>query len=383
MRDGRYWLATSGGLVLFNPQGVARRWTARETEAEARDERAMFRVFRAADQTPGRWNLAVGQLTEDANGNLWCIAGSGVYVLDRGAQTLRRISDEPWGGQTEYWAIAADDSGAIWVAVAGAIYRLLPDGRAQKIIEGFGFVSLYKDRHGDMWAGGARGLLQFTCAGLALPRLLHDYTQRDGLMSRYWHYGIIETADGKMWVGSVNGLSEAVGRNADGTVRFRTISNLVVNSLGEDGGGNVWVGTESSGNLSGIEIGGNTRASLVRTQVERNKGNGVYVFNNAKVSAREVVAARNKTAGFRAEGSGAELNLVHCVSTANDTGALPAGSAPSTRIRLTSTAVTNNTTAGLRSTDLTGVTKFSSQNTNLIEGNGTNIVAAVEFLTWK
>ncbi len=253
-RDGQYWLATGGGLVRFNPQGVSRRWTGKETEAAAKDQSLMFRVFPPEDQEPGKWNLVIKQLAEDSAGKVWCAAVGGLYTLDRtgGDETLRRVARGPWrDGQHEFWAIAADNSGAMWVAVMSGIYRLLPDGNVQTVITGLGFVSLYKDSRGSIWAGrggfGQAGLHQFTCSGLEPPRLLRIYDEKDGLVSRFWHYGILETSDGKIWVGSVSGVSASTERSADGTVKFRTISNLVVSSLGEDSGGNVWIGTESSG----------------------------------------------------------------------------------------------------------------------------------------
>lgn len=136
-------------------------------------------------------------------------------------------------------------------------------------------------------------------------------------------------------------------------------------------------------NATGLEVGGNARATLLGSRVERSKGNGVRVFNGAKVTARETTAARNKAAGFRAEGNNAELTLVACVSTHNETGVLLAGSSGSTKVRLTGTAVTHNTLFGLRTTEQNGTTKFSSQATNLIEGNGTNVSAPVEMIMWK
>jgi hypothetical protein len=136
-------------------------------------------------------------------------------------------------------------------------------------------------------------------------------------------------------------------------------------------------------NVTGVEVAGSARATLLRSQIERSKANGVRVANGAKATARETSAARNKLAGFHVEGSAAELTLVSSVSTHNETGVLLAGNFTSTKVRLTGTAVTNNTLFGLRTTEQNGTVKFSSQATNIIAGNGTNVAAPVEMVMWK
>jgi two-component sensor histidine kinase len=50
--DGRYWVATGDGLVLFNPQGLARRWRGFENNSTTADESLMFRVFRPTKFNP-------------------------------------------------------------------------------------------------------------------------------------------------------------------------------------------------------------------------------------------------------------------------------------------------------------------------------------------
>lgn len=251
-RDGRYWVATSSGLVIFNPHGVSRAWTGNETADEANEKSRMFRVVRAEDQAPGKWNFSVSRLAEDHAGNIWCTTGRGLYVLNRntGDWTLRRVSKAPWADQKhEFWAIVADNIGAIWVGVNG-IHRILPDGNVQTVAFDKGAVSLQKDKRGDIWAGSGGvkpgGLYHFTVNGWELPKLARTYDEKDGLLP-HLHNGVVETSDGKIWVGSINGLSESTQRLGDGPLRFRKVINLVVQALAEDVGGNLWIGTESSG----------------------------------------------------------------------------------------------------------------------------------------
>jgi signal transduction histidine kinase len=253
-RDGQYWLATGSGLVLFNPQGVKRRWTGKETEEEARDKSLMFRVFRAENVPAGKWALYINKILEDRKGNIWCAALNGLYKFEPNdrAQLLRRINRQPWQDkQAEFGGLLEDKSGAIWIAGFNALYRILPDGELQIVITNLSLFSFLEDSQGNIWVGargdGKGGLYQFTYNGLQQPELLRIFTEKDGLTDHLWHFAILETTDKTLWVGIGNGLCKKVKSSGPDTTAFRPVLRTGVTTLEEDIGGNLWIGTESQG----------------------------------------------------------------------------------------------------------------------------------------
>ena len=252
--DGKYWLATGDGLVLFNPQGVARRWRGFENNATAGDETLMFRAFRPADASGGGSAWSVSKLHINGSGTLWAATRVGLYRGDQVGPDwqLRSANQKEWSATSnEFEAVLEDKSGALWVAGLGGIYRVLPDANVQTVSRELSIISLFADTAGNIWAGargeGEGGLHQFTYSGLDQPKLQRTFTKKDGLASISRLNAVLETADGRLWVGTGSGLSERVEPAGANTPAFRVTSMGDVTSLEEDAGGNLWMGTESSG----------------------------------------------------------------------------------------------------------------------------------------
>jgi signal transduction histidine kinase/ligand-binding sensor domain-containing protein len=251
--DGNYLVATGGGLVQFNPHGMARRWRGFESNPPANDEALMFRVFRPEDESGDTSSWSVSKLQLDASGTVWAATGFGLYRADRIGRDwkLRRVDKDAWRDKAkDFDTLLLDRDGALWVAGIGGLYRVLPDGRVHAEFKELSIVSLLQDKAGYVWAGtrgeGPGGLYQFTYSGLSAPKLVQHFTEKDGLSGRYWNNAILETTDGTLWLGGT-GLCQRSKQSDTHAPAFRKISDQGANSLQEDIGGNLWIGTESSG----------------------------------------------------------------------------------------------------------------------------------------
>jgi hypothetical protein len=169
--DGRYWIATGDGLVLFNPQGLARRWRGFENNSTTADESLMFRVFRPAGLNPGTNRWGITRLQMGNMGTVWALTSAGLYRADQegGNWKLSFVEKEEWRGKTDFDSLLYDQSGGLWLGGVDGLYRILPDGKVQIIDRQMSIISLLQDATGIVWAGtrgeSKGGLYQFVVNG--------------------------------------------------------------------------------------------------------------------------------------------------------------------------------------------------------------------------
>jgi len=251
--DGRYWVATGDGLVLFNPQGVARRWHGFESNLTTADESLMFRVFRPTTWNPGTNSWHVTRLQMGGMNTVWVLTSAGLYRADQegGNWKLGIVEKQEWRGKTDFDSLLYDKSGGLWLGGVDGLYRILPDGKVQIIDRQMSIISLLQDSTGMVWAGtrgeSQGGLYQFIINGLDQPKLAHTFTTKDGLSANHWLNALLETSDGTFWVGIGNGLCERVAQPGSNAPMFRRIWEAGITALGEDIGGNLWIGTDTGG----------------------------------------------------------------------------------------------------------------------------------------
>jgi signal transduction histidine kinase/ligand-binding sensor domain-containing protein len=251
--EGNYWVATGDGLVLFNPQGTARRWRDFETKATPSDESLMFRAFHPQEVSGQKTVWSISRLHVDDTGTVWAAGARGLYRADKVGRDwkVQDANRQEWGDRYDFETVLKDRSGALWVAGTGGIYRILSSGKVQTVSRDLSIISLFEDRAGNVWAGtrGERegGLHQFAYRGLEEPQLLHTFTTKDGLPADFWLNDLLETSDGTFWVAALTGLCERVKLADSGLPAFKRIWFASVIAMEEDIGGNLWMGTESSG----------------------------------------------------------------------------------------------------------------------------------------
>jgi signal transduction histidine kinase/ligand-binding sensor domain-containing protein len=112
--------------------------------------------------------------------------------------------------------------------------------------------SFLEDRDGRIWVGSVGG--DETESGLHLfaydggePREIRAFHKRDGLSDETWMNELLETSDGRIFVGVGNGLCEYTPQADASQPQFRILSNEGVVGLAEDVSGNIWFSTNSSG----------------------------------------------------------------------------------------------------------------------------------------
>ena len=152
--EGWYWVATREGLVRFDTTGKGR----------------LFTVYVPPDPD-ARWITA---LADDGAGGLWCGTSRGLYHFKGSAVPARGAK----------WSFAFVDIG---------MANETPDDR---------FVTvLLRDRNGEVWVGGYKGIYR----GSAGDGLWKRYTTRDGLPDVHVT-SLLQARDGSLWVGTWNGL---------------------------------------------------------------------------------------------------------------------------------------------------------------------------------
>ncbi|HVE56665.1 MAG TPA: two-component regulator propeller domain-containing protein [Pyrinomonadaceae bacterium] len=253
-KDGEFWAATLDGVVLFDPAGVSNR----EKIGQSKTDAPMFRTFRPADlkTAPATW--AITDLLEDRDGKIWAASSHGLYQLTKqaGVWRLERFEIPPAAADRieEFTALLLDSTGSVWAATALGLYRILPGNAGiQTINKKMSVMMMLEDREHRIWVGSKggdepeKGLHLFAYAAEDAPREIRVYRKRDGLSDDYWINALLETADGRIFVGIGNGLCEFTPQADQRLPQFRTLSNEGIVALGEDPSGNIWFSTNSSG----------------------------------------------------------------------------------------------------------------------------------------
>ncbi len=240
-RDGTYWIATGHGVSRFNPTGA--------------------QVF--ANYLPGadESSAQVEVLFEDRSGTIWCGTHGGVYQLKAAGSAVQfQFVDMgmPIGGDAgTVQAMVVDRQEVLWVGTAASgLYRRSPDGHVehyltQQGLPGNRIEALLEDRDGRLWVGTPDGLGEFVATGDSKPVLVRVYKTTDGLPVN-WIESLFQSADGRLWLGTEKGLVEFLPAEVKGQ-QFRLyttangLSSHYVMGVSEDRDGNLWIGTDSGG----------------------------------------------------------------------------------------------------------------------------------------
>jgi ligand-binding sensor domain-containing protein/two-component sensor histidine kinase len=260
-RAGDYWVATNGGLVHFDPKGLATNRTVYVTEADSASQ--MFSTVVPNDSD--RRARIVTSLLEGEDGTLWCGTYKGLYRLDSGAGRFSlHLVDLGMPAEYGEWRLVVDlvedHYHSIWVATHGGLYRRWADGTAARYtmregLPDYVLHDLLIDHQGQLWVG-ARNAGFFRLAfneTHSIPSVAFNLRPRDFGQSE-WINQLLETSDNKLWAATARGLLEFIpGGDAEGRLYHvyhlqNGLSDESIVALGEDTGGNLWLG---SGNGAG------------------------------------------------------------------------------------------------------------------------------------
>ena len=262
-RAGEYWVATGGGLVRFDPKGKPDRHVVYENANPA--SAPMFTVVVPDDDD--RLARAINVLLEGRDGTIWAGTSKGLYRVDRtnGRRTLRPVDVHIPTEFPEQRVIAdllEDTRGSLWIAAPSGLYRRWPDGSAARYTLRDGLPNEYlhdllEDHEGRLWAGTRLGgFFRFSAdetqrAPIVDLEFTYRYRYQYGLPTT-WVAQLFQTSDRRFWIATAKGLVEFFPA-ADEQGRFRVypegagLSENHLTALTEDLGGNLWIGTASSG----------------------------------------------------------------------------------------------------------------------------------------
>ncbi len=178
--NGDIWIGTEGGLTLYRDG----KWTSWNHESglgakyeEVKDDIAFTNDPGTASKHHARQKVEQGlegvdiafnpnyiiSMVYDGKGNVWCGTwGGGLSVFD----------GKNWKTFTQKDGLPANH-----------------------------IFMLYKDKHGDIWAGTSKGLAKYTGEGFKVM------TTRDGLFSDNV-FSMAEAANGSVWLGSFGGIAQ-------------------------------------------------------------------------------------------------------------------------------------------------------------------------------
>jgi hypothetical protein len=183
---------------------------------------------------------------EDGQGSLWLTDSSGVYRL-RDGRVSRYTERDGLPPRTTLRPHCQDGDGGIWFSLGGLFndgngVARFKDGRFTIYGNDAGlpvtsYLQIVADREGSTWIASANGLFRLKRNPITV------YSTAEGLPHNEV-YPLLQTRDGRIAVGTTHGLSLI----ADGAVVRHPLSDFteVVQSLWEDRGGRLWIGTLAS-----------------------------------------------------------------------------------------------------------------------------------------
>jgi len=219
-RDGNLVVGTPGaGIFWFDGQGGWRHITTGENSSQ---------------------NFVLS-VCFDREGNLWAgTDGGGLY------RVKKNYCDTPAnlpGGVAK--SAAEDAAGGLWVTfnARGLAYSLTNSATDFRIGSKGNAWSVLVDSRQQVWAGTRdEGLFRFVSGNFQPVREVEKIGQQI--------FALFQSRDGKLWVGSENGLG---GYDGQAWKFFSTGDGLpknAVRALVDDAAGNLWIGTEGGGLFS-------------------------------------------------------------------------------------------------------------------------------------
>jgi signal transduction histidine kinase/ligand-binding sensor domain-containing protein len=217
--------ASSGHLLIVTSEGFVEWDGARKVEHP--DLAARLGV--PADK--------IFHVMEDHSGARWLCTAAGVARENHGA--IERL--QPYGIRVSLEAYRAyeDAQGNVWLTLAGGLFRAIAGG--YEPVPDVHARYIYADREGDLWLGtNGQGLIRLK------DHIVRMFTTADGLPSDVITT-VLNSSDGKLWVGSNCGLSLFDGHHFRMFGDKDGLTNSCVFALSADSNNDLWAGTYGGG----------------------------------------------------------------------------------------------------------------------------------------
>lgn len=244
---GRIWIGTNGGGLSYYDRNLDQIYT----------------YTRTPENKP--MSTAITALTTDKNGNVWVCSYGAVFVInvqDLGEPCSREYDEiqKIFSGKVSRY-VYKDQQGGMWVSAEGSVYHFNEDLRkvkryellTQPSIKGttIEITSIVEDMSGRIWVGSIDGLSYLDKNALSFTKF--DDPTTSGTGSSRMIYALAVDGKGGLWVGTDNGLD--VIHTGDFTTRtflpqpmnIRSLSHKSIRSIYVDDFGIYWVGTFQGG----------------------------------------------------------------------------------------------------------------------------------------
>lgn len=230
------WFGTDDGLGRFDG------YTFREYKNNFRDTNSIS-------------SASILSMAEDSRGEIWIGTREGLNLYDRKNDRFIRNAKVT---QRSLWSIAEDKDKNLWIGTdinfcrydldhdSVHAYSLAPMARA-----------IVVDSKNNVWIGTNNGLFLYDKQNNSFVHYAHDDAASSSLANS-GIYSILEDNAGRLWIGTEAGLdlfTNAQDRPQKGIFEHykndskdeSSISKGTIQSLLEDDGHNLWIGTENGG----------------------------------------------------------------------------------------------------------------------------------------
>jgi len=225
---GRYWFGTSKGLSLYNP-------------AKSPDERVKLSDFPSTLE-----GTKINIIRPDHNGHVWiATAGDEVFRYDLDEGNYRYDLDLNSNLRSlRIASMATDRNNNLWIGTDRALILWAEDIKESRTytqingLTGNNITSLFCDSKGCLWIGTEER------NGLTKHNPRTDTFTSVSLGADVNPTAISETADGTIWVGTIDGLYAL--RNDTVSKKLTETDGLLMNSINllqPDAAGNLFIGT--------------------------------------------------------------------------------------------------------------------------------------------
>lgn len=252
-QSGEMLIATTNGLAVFDPEGTAFRWNVLTSRLELTSESSpMFRTFHPPNPRDEPQKRSVMALAQSPDGRIFAGTATMLYRLEKlgDAWTFTLVEAAELSVPSVYSSLQFDSHGFLWVVAGSGVFRISPDSKVVKF-DGDGGGSVLADSRNRVWVGGSgtdSGLRLFTISDdgstAALTRI---FRKSDGLPIENSMAAIKETADGRILAVVGRTLCEYLPLASATEPKFRVIARGGFQTLVEDVGGSLWLGTTQEG----------------------------------------------------------------------------------------------------------------------------------------
>jgi ligand-binding sensor domain-containing protein/serine phosphatase RsbU (regulator of sigma subunit) len=198
---------------------------------------------------PGGDQISFSGSTYDKDGNIWLAAGAGAYKFD--GSTYKRFYEKNGMGTTSLFSICCDREGNMWFGTAGTGVSKLSketffnlntsDSLPRDYVN-----SVFIDSKNNRWISMQNaGVVKMNEHNHIVAYFSTDLKHPENHLASNTINSMLETADGKMWFATGNGLSVYDGKIFKNYFVEDGLKDNKVYALDAGNYGRIWIGTKS------------------------------------------------------------------------------------------------------------------------------------------